>query len=180
MQRPTPNPPHGLPPQVVVCEHSSTGLAGLHESVDALALCVVGLMSSTAGSQTIDGTGAEHGFAVSDGDTVRFGRQAVRLFGIDAPEKGQACDAGRWFPGPLATKALVDFIGGRSVGCRQVDYDGKNNRPVALCFAGDDDLQAVEVALTRISTEPCFGDSPRVLELVHDGCRHDPILRKGD
>ena len=34
------------------------------------------------------GTGTSHGFAVSDGDTVRFGRQRIRLFGIDAPEKG--------------------------------------------------------------------------------------------
>jgi hypothetical protein len=39
-------------------------------------------------------------------------------------------------------KALVDFIAGRQVTCRQVDYDHKNNRPVAVCFAGSDDLQA--------------------------------------
>jgi hypothetical protein len=45
------------------------------------------------------------GFAVSDGDTVKFGRQRVR----------------------------------------QVDYDHKNNRPVATCFAGKDDLQALMV-----------------------------------
>lgn len=30
-------------------------------------------------------------------------------------------------------KALVDFIAGRQVTCRQVDYDHKNNRPVAVC-----------------------------------------------
>ena len=34
------------------------------------------------------GTGLSHGFGVSDGDTAKFGRQRVRLFGIDAPEKG--------------------------------------------------------------------------------------------
>ena len=28
-------------------------------------------------------------FQVIDGDTVKFGPQLVRLFGIDAPEKGQ-------------------------------------------------------------------------------------------
>jgi endonuclease YncB( thermonuclease family) len=38
---------------------------------------------------------------------VKFGKQRVRLFGIDAPEKGQPCDDGHWYPGPLATKALV-------------------------------------------------------------------------
>ena len=67
--------------------------------------------------------GISHGFAVSDGDTVKFGRQRVRLFGIDAPEKGQPCDDGHWYPGPLATKALIAFIAGRPVSCHQVDYD---------------------------------------------------------
>jgi len=90
-----------------------------------------------------NGTGTSHGFAVSDGDTVKFGRQRVRLFGIDAPEKGQPCDDGHWYPGPLATKALVAFIAGRPVSCHEVDYDHKNNRAVAVCFAGKDDLQAM-------------------------------------
>ena len=85
-------------------------------------------------------------FQVVGGDTVKFGPQSVRLFGIDAPEKGQSCDDGAWRPGPLAKKALEDFIAGRPVSCKQVDYDGKNNRPVALCFAGEDDLQALMVS----------------------------------
>ena len=59
---------------------------------------------------------------------MKFGRQRVRLFGIDAPEKLQPCDDGKWYPGPLATKALVDFIAGRPVSCHQVDYDWKNSR----------------------------------------------------
>jgi endonuclease YncB( thermonuclease family) len=84
-------------------------------------------------------------FQIVDGDTVRFGSQLVRLFGIDAPEKGQTCDDGQWQPGPLAKQALADFIAGRPVSCRQVDYDQRNNRPVAQCYAGDDDLQAMMV-----------------------------------
>jgi len=75
---------------------------------------------------------------------VKFDRQRVRLFGIDAPEKAQPCDDGQWYPSPLATKALVDFIAGRQVACHQVDYDWKNSRPVAVCFAGKDDLQAAD------------------------------------
>jgi endonuclease YncB( thermonuclease family) len=39
-----------------------------------------------------------------------FGSQLVRLFSIDAPEKSQTSDDGRWHPGPLAKKALEDFI----------------------------------------------------------------------
>lgn len=85
-------------------------------------------------------------FQVVDGNTVRFGSQFVRLFAIDAPTRAQTCDDGQWHPGPLARKALEDFIAGRPVSCKQVDFDARNNRPVAQCFAGDDDLQAMMVS----------------------------------
>jgi len=99
-----------------------------------------------------------HGFSVSDGDTVKFGKQRIRLFGIDAPEKAQHCDDGPWYPGPLATKALVDFIAGRPVTCHQVDYDWKNSRPVAVCFAGKDDLQALMVSAGWAWAYTAFSD----------------------
>jgi len=112
-----------------------------------LALLVFWIAAPASAQSNIEeGTGTTHGFAVSDGDTVKFGRQRIRMFGIDAPEKGQTCDGGKWHPGPLATKALVDFIAGRPVACHQVDYDGKNGRPVAPCYAGGDDLQALMVS----------------------------------
>jgi hypothetical protein len=38
-----------------------------------------------------------HGFAVSDGDTVKFGKQLIRLFGIDAPEKFQLATTANGF-----------------------------------------------------------------------------------
>jgi endonuclease YncB( thermonuclease family) len=85
-------------------------------------------------------------FQVVDGDTVKFGPQVVRLFGIAAPKKGQTCDNGQWHPGPLAKKALETFIAGRPVICKQVDYDARIHRPVGQCFAGEDDLQALMVA----------------------------------
>jgi endonuclease YncB( thermonuclease family) len=37
-------------------------------------------------------------------------------------------------------------MAGRPVSCHQVDYDHKNNRSVAVCFAGKDDLQAMMVS----------------------------------
>jgi hypothetical protein len=46
----------------------------------------------------------------------------------------------------IAHKVLEDFIAGRPVTCKQVDYDARNNRPVARCFAGEDDLQAMMVS----------------------------------
>jgi endonuclease YncB( thermonuclease family) len=103
------------------------------------------LLVLPAVAQTLeDGTGVSHGFAVVDGDTVRFGRTRLHLFGIDAPKSGQACDNGTWHPAALAKKALVDFIAGRPVACRQVDQ--KSDPSLVQCFAGTDDLQALMVS----------------------------------
>jgi endonuclease YncB( thermonuclease family) len=127
-----------------------------------LALIVLWAAAVPAFAQTdsdTKGTGTSHGFAVSDGDTVKFGRQRIRLFGIDAPEKAQPCDDGHWYPGPLATKALIAFIGGRPVSCHEVDFDHKNNRPVAVCFAGKDDLQALMVSAGWAWAYTAFSDS---------------------
>lgn len=106
-----------------------------------LALAGIGIgvfFTHAAGAQTITPQG---GFTVSEGDTVKYGRQFIRMFGIEAPKKSQTCDDGKWNPGPLSKQALVDFIGGRPVTCYQVDYDKQLNRAVARCYAGNDDLQ---------------------------------------
>src|SRR6202171_6478423 len=126
-----------------------------------LALIVLWTAAVPAFAQTdsdIGGAGTSHGFAVSDGDTVKFGKQRIRLFGIDAPEKTQPCDDGHWYPGPLAAKALIAFIAGRPVSCHQVDYDRKNNRPIAVCFAGKDDLQALMVSAGWAWAYTAFSD----------------------
>jgi endonuclease YncB( thermonuclease family) len=120
------------------------------------------VLASAAHAETDDDTivrsTAKPRFQVVDGDTVKFGPQLVRLFGIDAPEKGQTCDDGQWHPGPLAKKALEGFIAGRPVTCKQVDYDRKNNRPVAVCFAGKDDLQALMVSAGWAWAYTAFSD----------------------
>ena len=46
---------------------------------------------------------------------------------------------------PASTQALIGFIAGRPVSCKQVDYDRTNKRPVVLCYAGRDDIQALMV-----------------------------------
>lgn len=85
---------------------------------------------------TVARSAAKPRFQVVDGDTVKFGSELVRLFGIDAPERAQTCDDGQWHPGPLAKKALEDFIGGRPVICKQVDYDVRNNLRWAMLRGG--------------------------------------------
>ncbi|SEP51539.1 hypothetical protein SAMN02990966_08026 [Rhodospirillales bacterium URHD0017] len=88
-----------------------------------LALVLASAAHAETDDDTVPRSSAKPRFQVVDGDTVKFGPQLVRLFGIDAPEKGQTCDDGQWHPGPLAKKALEDFIAGRPVICKQVDYE---------------------------------------------------------
>ena len=111
-----------------------------------IAVCGPAVAQSSADDDTVK-PASKPRFQVIDGDTVKFGPyQFVRLFGIDAPEKGQTCDDGQWYPAPLAKKALEDFIAGRPVNCKQVNNDKPSNPPVAQCYAGEDDLQALMVS----------------------------------
>jgi endonuclease YncB( thermonuclease family) len=100
-----------------------------------------GAVAQSSDDDTVVSPAPKPRFTVVDGDTVRFGPQTVRLFGIDAPERSQTCDDGQWRAGALARKALEEFIAGRPVNCRLVDMERKTNPPVAQCYAGDDDLQ---------------------------------------
>ena len=141
------------PPRPTVTRKQRKSLSGqrlrcLDPAMWVLVLLAL-IVASPATAETDNDTvvrSAKPRFQIVDGDTVKFGPQLVRLFGIDAPEKGQTCDDGQWHPGPLAKKALEDFIAGRPVTCKQVDYDARDNRPVAQCFAGEDDLQAMMVS----------------------------------
>ena len=106
-----------LPSAINQLSQLSQGLPDRDRAARGQRICAIFLSDTRArGRVPTNGTGTLHGFAVSDGDTVKFGKQRVRLFGIDAPEKLQPCDGGHWYPGPLATKALVAFIAG--VPCR--------------------------------------------------------------
>lgn len=77
---------------------------------------------------------------VVDGDTLKFGHQRVRLYGIDAPELHQTCDGGTWAAGRLARDALVGLIGGQPVACVAVVPRDRYGRPVSTCSVGKMDL----------------------------------------
>jgi endonuclease YncB( thermonuclease family) len=148
--------------QLVVCQLRDMNMIGRHRPkhlaqqgkhdmfLVMLRLTVLALVFAIPAFSQTDSdtvrTSARPRFPGVDGDTVKFGPQFVRLFGIDAPERIQTCDDGQWHPGPLAKKALEDFIAGRPVTCKQVDYDARNKRPVEQCYVGEDDLQALMVA----------------------------------
>jgi endonuclease YncB( thermonuclease family) len=68
---------------------------------------------------------------VVDGDTLQIRAQHIRLYGIDAPEKGQSCDLnGKSWP---CGRALVNC---------DVKTRDRQMRVLAVCALGDEDLSA--------------------------------------
>lgn len=90
---------------------------------------------------------AQVGGAIAmDGDSIRFGENIFRLFGIDAPELDQPCQraTGAWPCGREAKAILKQALEGGQLDCaaREIDRYG---RSVATCSVGGRDLAQVMV-----------------------------------
>lgn len=73
-----------------------------------------------------------------DGDTLRFGKQYVRLWGVDAEEMNER-------NGPRARTILRGIIDGRQVKCKVVTIDNYG-RSVGRCTVGPIDINREVVA----------------------------------
>jgi endonuclease YncB( thermonuclease family) len=80
---------------------------------------------------------------IIDGDTIELHGQAIRLYGIDAPELGQACTIQQrtYDCGMVARTALLDLTAGVAVTCRVLaaEPSAGEARP-GRCFAQGYDL----------------------------------------
>ncbi|MCC6477964.1 MAG: thermonuclease family protein [Sphingomonadaceae bacterium] len=83
-----------------------------------------------------------------DGDTIRCGRERVRLLNIDAPEMGGRCPKRRKCVkgNPDASKAnIVRLISTGRVSCKPKGTD-RYGRTLALCSANGVDFSCAQVA----------------------------------
>ncbi|MFN3823652.1 MAG: thermonuclease family protein [Pseudorhodobacter sp.] len=103
---------------------------------------LLGLASLPAPVLGLEGT-----VRVVDGDTLVLGAERIRLYGIDAPEKGQRCDpSGRnWACGDWAAARLRALVAG-GVRCEALDLD-RYGRTVARCRAEGRDVGAEMVRM---------------------------------
>lgn len=83
-----------------------------------------------------------HTIRIVDGETIGLGERIVRLDGVAAPARGEACRsaAGEVFDcGGAAAAALTRLVAGRAVACRIVGQDGFG-RGLGQCDAAGADL----------------------------------------
>lgn len=78
-----------------------------------------------------------------DGDTLRLGRERVRLLGIDAPEIAQTCrrDGRRWPCGVAARTAMARLVQRGTTRCAPRGRD-RYGRLLAVCRTAGADLSA--------------------------------------
>ncbi len=107
-----------------------------------LLLAAVWLLAMTGQPALAEMTGRPK---IIDGDTIELQGQAIHLYGIDAPELGQACTIKErtYDCGMVARTALLDLTAGVAVTCKVVPAepgraaeDGRTGR----CFAQGYDL----------------------------------------
>lgn len=77
---------------------------------------------------------------VVDGETLRLGERVLRLWGVEAPGRGQACGAVADCGG-MAAAELARLVQNRAVECRIQGQD-RFGRALGICRAGGLELNA--------------------------------------
>jgi endonuclease YncB( thermonuclease family) len=78
---------------------------------------------------------------VHDGDSLKIGKQKIRLYGIDAPELSQKCrlQKEKHSCGISSRDYLIQFINNQEVSCEKIDTD-RYKRIVARCYVNGTDI----------------------------------------
>lgn len=89
---------------------------------------------------------------VVDGETLRLGDRVLRLYGVDAPTRGQACGPVADCGG-MAAAELARLVRDRSVECRIQGQD-RFGRAFGICRAGGVEVNGSLVAAGWASADP--------------------------
>lgn len=83
---------------------------------------------------------------VIDSDTIEVAGRYIRIFGIDAPDLGQTCNANGavWSCGKEAVYALESLVGDKEVACVG-DRRSLGRCLVAKCYVGTHDVARVVI-----------------------------------
>lgn len=103
------------------------------------------LIGSTQRHQVWSAGSAE--VLVVDGETLMLGDRPLRLYGLDAPGRGETCRDGErsYDCGNAAASALASLVAERGVDCRLHGRD-RHGRALGVCKAGGVELNASMVA----------------------------------
>lgn len=143
-----------------------TVAAGLIGAIGGAALVLIALPAELFGRVPLPSgmlTADAPQIAVVDGDTLRVRDTVLRLQGISAPRRGQACQRGDgtgYDCGAAASEALAALVRGHLIACRLNGRD-TSGRPLALCESGGRDVNRAMVAggWARAQVDaPAFGD----------------------
>lgn len=106
-------------------------------------LLVLALLAQPAAAEALRGRGK-----AVDGDTLTLRGQTLRLYGIDAPERGQGCtraDGRGWDCGGWARDRLAALLAEGPIACTARERD-RYGRIVARCEGPRGDIAAALVA----------------------------------
>jgi endonuclease YncB( thermonuclease family) len=104
--------------------------------------------------------------SIVDGDTIDFGEQRYRIYGIDAPEAGQVCATsagGTWSCGKDATLVLETLVIGRTVSCDDMALD-EYGRMLAVCYADGVDIGEAMIRASMAWAFRKYGDAYNEVE----------------
>lgn len=99
-----------------------------------LSFPVIALPLQDADAATVTGSAI-----IVDGDTMRIGGEEIRVYGIDAPETAQKCQApkGTWDCAQAVIDAVAAMTAGKTVRCEGQERD-QYGRLIARCSTDDE------------------------------------------